>query len=270
MKTLSVSLLCLIAFQIWPGSFAAEKPVFLYSRYFNAKGESRYLPDGNYKEVLELLSKDFEVRVHDKPLNAENLRDVSVILISNPSDSAVGTNPAPYHVDQTDIQEISKYLDEGGGLIVMGNQENHNLEINDMNKLLGRFGIQFTNLYTDAKKLVLPKETPVVGGLRWAYYTGNLLQLNERNSAKPVGVVQNDLAQKPEKGTRDEKGVLMASATPGRGRVLVVTDAGWICDWAFHDQGVGGVAIKGQDNWEIFRRLVGWTAGRDKKRNKTR
>lgn len=36
-------------------SFATEtgatKPVFLYPRYFNAPGENRYLPDGNYKDV---------------------------------------------------------------------------------------------------------------------------------------------------------------------------------------------------------------------------
>src|SRR5437879_2775259 len=61
----------------------------------------------------------------------------------------------------------------------------YNLEVEDMNKLLAQFGIQATNLYTDAKKLVLPKETPVIGGLRWAYYTGNLLLLDPTNPAKP-------------------------------------------------------------------------------------
>ncbi len=31
---------------------ADTKPVFLYSRCSNAPGETRYLPDGNYKELL--------------------------------------------------------------------------------------------------------------------------------------------------------------------------------------------------------------------------
>jgi hypothetical protein len=36
--------------------FAADQtPVLLYSRYFNAKGETRYLPDGTYKDVLTRL-----------------------------------------------------------------------------------------------------------------------------------------------------------------------------------------------------------------------
>src|SRR5688572_2689599 len=48
---------------------AAKKPVLLYSRYFNAVGETRYLPDGSYKDVLEKLRADFEVRVHAEPLN---------------------------------------------------------------------------------------------------------------------------------------------------------------------------------------------------------
>jgi hypothetical protein len=244
---------------------AEGKPVFLYSRYFNAPGEERYLPDGNYKEVLERLAKDFEVRVDDKPLTAENLKGVSVVLVANPSDEAVKENRPPHHVDSRDIAEMTKYLENGGGLIVMGNQENHNLEIRDMNKLLGRFGIQFTNVYTDAKKLVLPKDAPVVGGMRWAYYTGNQLLLDRANAARPAAIATNDLKQKPARGERDAPGVLMASATPGKGRVLVVTDAGWICDWAFSEQGVGGVALKGQDNWEMFRRLALWTASRDEK-----
>lgn len=239
-----------------------RKPVFLYSRYFNAAGESRYSPDGNYKELLQLLGNDFAVRVDARPLNRESLRDVNVVLVANPSDKPAGTNPPPHHMNARDIREITRFVQNGGAFIVMGNQENHNLEINDMNKLISRFGIQFTNVYTDAKKLELPKQAPIVGGLRWAYYTGNLLLLDSANKARPFPIVTNDLAQKPEKGERDHPGVLMAGATPGRGHVLVVTDAGWLADWAFHEQGVGGVAIKGQDNWEMFHRLALWCAGR--------
>src|SRR5204863_1447785 len=177
-------------------SAADRKPVFLYSRYFNALGENRYLPDGNYKEVLDLLGKEFEVRVNAKPLNAENLKDVNVVLVANPSEKASGNNPVPHHVDQNDIREITRFVQNGGGLIVMGNQENHNLEITDMNKLLDAFGLQFVNLYTDAKKLMLPPATPIIGGLRWAFYTGNLLRLQPDHRALPRALVNNDLEQK--------------------------------------------------------------------------
>ncbi len=241
---------------------AADKPVFLYSRHFNAVGEARYLPDGNFKDVLQRLGKDFDVRVHDQPLTAETLADVSVVLIANPSDQAVTGHPLPHHFDARDIAALTGFVQRGGGCIVMGNQENHNLEIEDTNKLLRQWGLQFTNLFTDAKLLPLPKATPVIGGLRWAYYTGNQVRIEKSHAAKPRALVMNDLRIKPAKGPRDEAGALLAVAEPGRGRVVVVTDAGWVADFAFDEKGVGGVVLKGQDNWEIFHRLATWAAGK--------
>ncbi len=241
-------------------SASPKKPVLLYSRYFNALGETRYLPDGTYKDILARLRSEFEVRVHREPLNDRTLAGVNVVLIANPSDKPVGTNPPPAHVSPTDIEVLTRFVQNGGGLIVMGNQENHNLEIEDMNRLLLRFGLQFTNLYTDVKKLTLPAETPIIGGLRWGYYTGNLVLITSGHSAHPRPLVLNDLAQKPLNGTRDTPGALLAIAEPGGGHVAVVTDAGWISNDALSEKGIGGVAVKGQDNWEIFRRLAHWSA----------
>lgn len=262
MKRILTVLLAVVLLDITVAA-AGKKPVFLYSLYFNAPGENRYPADGNYREVLQRLSNDFEVHVSDKPLTPDNLKDVDLVLVANPNDQPARGNPPPHHVDEKDIAVITKYVEEGGGLIVMGNQENHNLETRDMNKLLARFGIQFTNVYTDAKKLVLPEDAPVIGGLRWAYYTGNQLVLDPSHAAKSAAVVTNDLKQKPAQGKRDAPGTLLASATPGKGRVLVATDSGWICDWAFQEKGVGGVALKGQDNWEIFHRLALWAVSRE-------
>jgi hypothetical protein len=237
------------------------KPVLLYARYYNAEGESRYLPDGTFKAVLGRLREHFTVRVDRQPLTAESLADVKLLLIANPSDKAVGNHPPPPHVSPSDVKTLTGFVEHGGGLILMGNQENHNLEVEDVNKLLARFGLQFTNLYTDAKQLILPKQTPVIGGLRWAYYTGNQILLESRHPARPRALVVNDLAQKPIQGPRDQPGVLLAMAEPGAGRVVVVTDSGWITDDALSGKGIGGVAITAQDNWEIFRRLTQWTAG---------
>ncbi len=241
---------------------AADKPVLLYSRYFNAQGENRYEPEGVYSEVMRRLREHFEVRINRQPISRDNLRGVRLVLVVNPSDKAAGTNAAPPHVTARDVENIADYVRAGGGLIVMENQENHNLEVEAMNRLLGRFGIQATNLYTDAKKLVIPKSAPLAGGLRWAYYTGNLLRVDDAHPAHPRAWIVNDLEQKPAKGPRDQTGVLAAIAEPGQGRVAVVTDSGWITNWAFSEEGIGGVAIKGQDNWEIFRRLCDWVAHR--------
>jgi len=240
---------------------ADKKPVLLYTRYFNAEGENRYSPQTTYKDILDHLRTHFDVRVDSAPLTQKSLADVNVILIANPSDKAVDGHPAPHHFATADIDVINGFVQwQGGGLIIMGNQENHNLEIEDTNKLLARFGLQFTNRMTDAKKLVLPKSTPIIGGLRWAYYTGNQLLTDPKHPAKPRSLVTNDLSQKPVNGPRDEPGCLLAIAEPGHGRVVAVTDAGWIANFALSEEGVSGVAIKGQDNAEIFDRLARWAA----------
>jgi len=239
---------------------ADPKPVLLYSRYFNAKGESRYLPAGTYSEILKRLGETFDVRVNDLPLTAKNLEGVAVVLVANPSDKAIGANPPPPHCTPADADAVARYVENGGGFIVMGNQDNHNLEVPDMNRLMAKFGMEFVSKYTDAKKLVISESSPLRGGLRWAYYTGNQLVLQSAHPAKPQAVVANDLAQKPLGGPRDEPGVLLASAIPGKGRVAAVTDSGWISNDALSGKGIGPVAIREHDNWEIFSRLARWAA----------
>jgi len=241
---------------------APKKPVLLYSRHFNAVGEMRYLPDGTFKEILTKLRGEFDVRVNSDPLTTKSLTGVDVVLIANPSDKAVGTNLPPHHVAAEDIAVLTRFTEQGGGLIVMGNQENHNLEFVDLNKLLARFGLQFVEKFTDMKKLTVPKDTPVIGGLNWGYYTGNQIVIEPSHIAKPRSLINNDLTVKPINGPRNEPGCLLAVAEPGKGRVVLVTDAGWLTDDALSEKGIGGVAVKGQDNWEIFRRLSHWAAGR--------
>jgi hypothetical protein len=244
------------------GADRETKPVLLYSRYYNAQGETRYLPDGTYKEVLTRLKKDFELRVHDRPLNESTLAGVNLVLIANPSDQSVSNGPAPPHFKSKDIEALTRFVQNGGGLIISGNQENHNLEIDDTNQLLSRFGMQLTNQYTDVKSLVLSERTPIIGGLTWAYYSGNRVLVDSTHPAKPRALITNDLSKKLVGGTRDQAGVLMAIAEPGRGRVMVVTDSGWITDAVLKGEGIGGVVVKDENNYEIFRRLALWTAGR--------
>ncbi len=79
----------------------ANKPVLLYSRYFNAVGEARYLPDGTYKEVLTRLRTEFDVRVHSRPLNARALASVKVVLIAKETLFQKDTN-----ADGSPIKEV--------------------------------------------------------------------------------------------------------------------------------------------------------------------
>lgn len=241
---------------------AADKPVFLYSRHFNAIGDARYQPDGTYSDVLKRLGAEFQVRVNSDPMTDGTLAGVNIILISNPSEKAVGTNPAPHHVTDADIAVLKGFVSRGGGVIVMGNQENHNVETEHMNRLLGEFGLKFINRYTDIKGLPIPATIPTIGGLKWGYYSGNQVGIEKGHPARPRSLVDNDLSVKLFFGNRDEPGSLLAVAEPGRGRVVVITDAGFISNSVLADQGIGGHAIPEQQNWEIFRRLSHWASGK--------
>ena len=237
-----------------------SKPVLLYSRHYNAEGEERYLPDGTYSAVIKQLSADFDVRVHAARLSKEKLKDVDLVLISNPSAHPVNGNPPPAKLDAPDRKELLQFIRNGGGVIIMGNQENHNLETEKVNQFLNNFGMQWAENYTDAKGLNIPKDTPVLGGLKWAYYTGNQIQLTESESVEHW-LVQNDLNQPPLSGMRDAEGALLAGAGFGKGRLVVVTDSGWIVNSVLAGRGLGGNLVENDDNLEIMKRLCLWASG---------
>ncbi|MGK0186703.1 MAG: hypothetical protein ACI9R3_002486, partial [Verrucomicrobiales bacterium] len=122
---------------------SASQPTLLYARYFNAEGEGRYVPEKDYSQVLEQLAKSFEIRVNREEPTATSLQEVDVILISNPSHAAVADHPAPPRFNAEMISRLIDFVRAGGGIIVMGNQENHNLELETSNQLLGHFGMAF-------------------------------------------------------------------------------------------------------------------------------
>ena len=233
--------------------------VLLYSLHFNAPGENRYAPDGAYREVLTQLCREFEVRVSAAPLTAESLRDVRAVLIANPNDQAHGTNPPPHHFNAADVATLGRFVNDGGGLILLSNQDLHNNETTDANRLLAVFGLRYENRYTDIKLLPIPASTPIIGGLKWAYYSGNLVIPTPGHPARARALVVNDLRVTPWKGLRDAPGVLLAVAEPGRGRVVVATDAGWITDGNLFGKNPG-TTVQGHDNLEIFQRLARWAA----------
>ncbi len=95
----------------------------------------------------------------------------------------------------------------------MGNPENHHLEIAGFNALMKPFGMQFVNRYPSARKLELPRSLPIIGGLCWAYYIGNLVSVDRGDAANPRGRGgQRSPQEKPAKGTRDEDAVSLARA----------------------------------------------------------
>jgi len=237
------------------------KPVLLYSLYFHAQGEEQYLPDGTYSETLARLKSDFEVRCHDKQLNQKTLADVDVLLIVNPSDKAQGGQPPP-HMSENDVYEICLFVQRGGGLIFLSNQSTgHNCEKKDSNRLLEQFGMRVTHWDVGVKVFPIPESTPLLGGLRWRFMWGSLLDVRRDHFTRPRVLVENspdipvqmrqleaDDTEPQPQGEVGIRGPLLAMARIGQGRVVVATDTGWTANWALDEA----------DNWEIFRRLTRW------------
>lgn len=244
---------------------AAPKPVLWYCLHYQAPGENRYAPEGTYSEALRVLAQDFAVRVSAERPTRATLRGVAVVLLSNPNEAAHGTNPPPAHLSAEDGRALERFVRRGGGLVVFGNQENHNLETENLNHhLLGRFGLQLSNVgFQDGKLYTLPANAPFGAGLRWAYYMGNHVAFAADHPDGPRPVLMNDPATPALNGPRNGPGTLLAVATPGRGRVVVATDAGWLGNAALLDLGVGGgFVIRGHDNAEFARQMFRWAAGR--------
>jgi hypothetical protein len=230
--------------------------------HYQATGENRYAPEGTYRDILEILRRDFDVRVSEVEPTAQSLHGVNVVLIANPNDQAFGTNPPPKHVAAHHVATFRNFIQRGGGLIVLGNQDNHNLETKDLNRLLGEFGMRFEANYTDFKRFTFGPDVPALAGLRWAYYVGNQIQLDPKHPSHPTAWVTNDPGVPLLKGQRNAPGVLLAGAQLGRGRVLVGTDGGWLTANALNGVGIGGYYITDHDNPEIIRRMIDWTAHR--------
>ena len=241
----------------------STRPVLLYSMAFTAEGEKQYEPNGPYREVLARLTQDFEVRYSDQPLSWKVLGGAKVVLISNPSDKGVGGRE-PHHVDRADVNLLANYVQGGGGLVFLSNQSGapHNCEKENANKLLEQFGIRNSEYFIGVKRIVIPADVPIIGGLTWGFYYGSPLMVDESHFAHPRVLVWNDpnLPAQPKKGPDGVRGPLLAVAEVGKGRVVVASDTGWIAEWALLEQEPFGT-VRGQDNWEICRRLTRWAAG---------
>ena len=235
------------------------RPVLLYTRAFHAVGEKDYAPDGPYADLLKRLGQDFDVRVSADPIGRDTLKGVSVVLIANPNENAIKDGPPPAHISRNDVFHLVNFVQNGGGLIFLSNQSSaHNCEKDDANKLLQHFGVKATHFEVGVKRFDIPKDTPIVGGLRWAFYYGSILDVDKNHLLKPRVLVENQPDIEPVRGMKGLAGPILVSVEAGDGRVIIAGDTGWLTDWAMNQ--TKDDAIRGQDNWTIFQRLSRWVA----------
>ena len=104
--------------------------------------------DASYaRAAAALTERDFVVEVNaDGPLTGETLAGAGVLVIAHPSDPAwertTGTGSPRLSADELDA--VESFVARGGGLIVLGETEQDKYG-NNLNDLLGRFGLHLKN-----------------------------------------------------------------------------------------------------------------------------
>jgi len=214
--------------------------------------------DSSYAQAAqELARRDFSLaRNTDGPLTAELLRQADVLIIAHPSERkwerTTNTNSPRLTADE--MAAIRDFVRGGGGLVVLGETEQDKYG-NNLNDLLAEFGIRVENAtvfdYTHYHRVtswILPQpdagsvaETGLTSRVRQVcFYRAGVLSVH--GDARPV-LFTSDVAQPAHRP-------VMAVATYGRGRVVVVADSDWLGDEFFGEY----------DHRQLWLNIMYWAA----------
>ncbi|MGH2887132.1 MAG: DUF6421 family protein [Solirubrobacteraceae bacterium] len=218
--------------------------------------------DASYaRAAAALAERDFVVEVNaDSPLTEEGLAGAGVLVIAHPSDPTwertTGAGSPRLTADELDAVEA--FVARGGGLIVLGETEQDKYG-NNLNELLGRFGLRLENdtvqdyeHYRNAPSWVLAQLAD--GGRGRA---GDLLaRVNELCLYRATTISSNNggvvLARTHPTASVPDAPLIVAS-THGEGRVVVLADSDLF----------GDDCIDELDHRPLWLNLVYWTARPD-------
>ena len=147
----------------------------------------------------------------------ENLKNANIYIIVDPDN--LKESPTPNYVQAKDIDEIEKWVKQGGNLILLAN-DTTNCEIPKFNELAKRFGIEFVgpNLnfvqgtQWEQGAVYIPEGNPIFAPLK-KIYVKEITQLKLSKTAKSILNIKD--------------AVVMAEAQVGKGKVIALGDP-WI------------------------------------------
>ncbi len=147
----------------------------------------------------------------------ENLKNANIYIIVDPDN--LKESPTPNYVEAKDIDEIEKWVKQGGNLILLAN-DTTNCEIPKFNELAKRFGFEFVapNLnfvqgtQWEQGAVYISEAHPIFSPLK-KIYVKEITQLKLSKTAKSVLNIKD--------------AVVMAVAQVGKGKVVALGDP-WI------------------------------------------
>jgi uncharacterized membrane protein len=218
--------------------------------------------DSSYAKAARFLAeRDFAVgRNADTPLTQATLCESDVLVIAHPSERAWErtTNANSPRLSDYEIAAVRDFVRAGGGLIVLGETE-HAKYGNNLNALLGDFGIQietatvFDYMHYDQVTSWIKAQPSINGIARTglltqisdiSLYRAGTLALDAQSNAQPALFTSN-VAQ-------PSRAPVMAAAEYGAGRVAVIADSDWLGDEFFD----------AHDHARLWRNIVYWVAAK--------
>ena len=175
--------------------------------------------DGSFSKLANgFREHDVEVRTLRARIDAASLQGVNLLIVVDP-DTPEET-PEPKYIEDAEIDVIAKWVNEGGRLVLLGNDKGH-AEFTHFNRLASRFGIQFR------------EETyPKVSGKAILVATGKHSIFEGGLQAYLVEVAPLTLRAPAEAVLTHEGTDIMALARVGRGIVFALGDP-WLYDEYF-------------------------------------
>jgi unsaturated rhamnogalacturonyl hydrolase len=172
--------------------------------------------DGSFSKLANgFRAHDVELRTLRARIDAASLQGVNLLIIVDPD--APEETPEPKYIEDAEIDVIAKWVNEGGRLVLLGNDKGH-AEFTHFNKLASRFGIQF-----------LEETYPKMTGKAILVATGRHSIFEGGLQAYLVEVAPLKLTAPAEAVLTDKGTDIMALAQVGRGMVFALGDP-WLYD----------------------------------------
>ena len=188
--------------------------------------------DSSYAGAAAVLAaRDFEVAVHSGgPLTPEALGDVDVLVIAHPSEArwehTVNANPPVFAAAELDA--IEAFVERGGGLLVLGEEEQDKYG-NNLNELLARFGLRVEHRIVFDYERSDGTPTWVVGEAAPGAASPTLLhRVGEVTFARAGTLVAEDesaILVRTSDAADPPRAGLLAAVARGAGRVVAVADS---------------------------------------------
>jgi unsaturated rhamnogalacturonyl hydrolase len=154
-------------------------------------------------------------------------------------------NPQPHYVQPQDADQVAEWVKRGGVLVLMENDP-ANADISHLNLIADRFGIHFDSVLKHhvIGNQFAPGYIPVAGG-------GPVFQHPHTLYMKDTCAIS--LKAPARVLLEDRAGVVMATATYGKGTVVAVVDP-----WLYNEYTDPHKALPHQDNYAAGKEFVSW------------